>query len=375
MQKRGQVTVFIIIGLILLILAGVFIMMRQQAAEEEPPEIVPEQLFPIKSFVDSCVRSASRDALDILGLQGGYIQVPESIRYDPLSYLPLTSDSTATAMKIPYWYYRGRNVIPSVDDMNLAIARYVEGNIGACLEGLAQFSDQYEINRTGNITAKASIGDKAVQVKVKAPMTVRILGEEGGTDHLGDPASPFRWIIDPLDGTTNFIHGKPNYGTIIALQENDKTILGVMILHEDKETYTAIRGEGCFLNGKRCSLRKTAGMHDAVLACNIAHRAHTTPDGLRVVPIPLCASIENYGNAIEEFAVVLKGWNDGVFFNGPKLWDVAAGCLMVEEAGGRSKTALKDPDDPRSGVLCAATTNEIFEEVEEFVFKTLITSP
>jgi len=179
MQKRGQVTVFIIIGLILLILAGVFIMMRQQAAEEEPPEIVPEQLFPIKSFVDSCVRSASRDALDILGLQGGYIQVPESIRYDPLSYLPLTSDSTATAMKIPYWYYRGRNVIPSVDDMNLAIARYVEGNIGACLEGLAQFSDQYEINRTGNITAKASIGDKAVQVKVKAPMTVRILGEEG----------------------------------------------------------------------------------------------------------------------------------------------------------------------------------------------------
>ena len=199
----------------------------------------------------------------------------------------------------------------------------------------------------------------------------RILGEEGGTDHLGDPASPFRWIIDPLDGTTNFIHGKPNYGTIIALQENDKTILGVMILHEDKETYTAIRGEGCFLNGKRCSLRKTAGMHDAVLACNIAHRAHTTPDGLRVVPIPLCASIENYCNAIEEFAVVLKGWNDGVFFNGPKLWDAAAGCLMMEEAGGLSRTELKDPDDPRSGVLCAATTQEIFEEVEEFVFKKL----
>ena len=199
----------------------------------------------------------------------------------------------------------------------------------------------------------------------------RILGEEGDTDHLGDPDSPFRWIIDPLDGTTNFIHGKPNYGTIIALQEHSETILGVMTLQADKETYTAIRGEGTFLNGKRCTLRKTVSMDDAVLACNISHRAHKTPGGVLVVPIPFCASIENYGNAVEEFAVVLKGWNDGVFFNGPKLWDVAAGCLMVEEAGGKSRTELKEKGNLRSGVLCAATTKNIFEEVERFVFGTL----
>ncbi|TSD00117.1 MAG: myo-inositol-1(or 4)-monophosphatase [Candidatus Peregrinibacteria bacterium Greene1014_49] len=199
----------------------------------------------------------------------------------------------------------------------------------------------------------------------------RILGEEGGTDHLGDPVSPYRWIIDPLDGTTNFIHGKPNYGTIIALQENDETILGVMIRHDANETYTAIRGEGTFLNGMRCTLRKTAGLDDAILACNISHRAHKTPGGVLVVPIPFCASIENYGNAIEEFAVVLKGWNDGVFFNGPKLWDTVAGCLMIEEAGGKSRTELKESGNPRSGVLCAATTKEIFEEVERFVFETL----
>jgi myo-inositol-1(or 4)-monophosphatase len=199
----------------------------------------------------------------------------------------------------------------------------------------------------------------------------RILGEEGDTDHLGSPDSPYRWIIDPLDGTTNFIHGKPNYGTIIALQENGETILGVMVRHMAKETYTAIRGEGCFLNGKRCKLRKTAGMEDAVLSSNIVHRAHKTPGGVLVVPIPFCASVENYGNAIEEFAVVLKGWNDGVFFDGPRLWDTAAGCLMVEEARGQSRTELKDQSNPRSGVLCAATTKEIFSEVEKFVFEKL----
>ncbi len=203
----------------------------------------------------------------------------------------------------------------------------------------------------------------------------RFLGEEGDTDHLGDPSCPYRWIIDPLDGTTNFIHGKPNYGTIIALQEGDVTILGIMTRPRFAETYTAIRGEGAFLNGKRCVLRKTAGMDDAVLSCNIAHRAVKKPDGTLVVPIPFCASIENYGNAIEEFAVVLKGWNDGVFFKGPMLWDTAAGCLMIEEAGGLSRTELTEKGDDRSSVLCAASTKEIFEKIEEFVFKTLKASP
>lgn len=197
----------------------------------------------------------------------------------------------------------------------------------------------------------------------------RILGEEGGTDHLGDPVSPYHWMIDPLDGTTNFIHGKPNYGTIIALQENDQTILGVMTRPRFKETYTAIRGEGAYVNGKRCTLRKTVRMDDAILCCNIMHRAEKLSHGRLVVPIPFCASIENYGNAIEEFAVVLKGWNDGVFFNGPRLWDTAAGCLMIEEAGGKSRTELKEPSNDRGGVLCAATTKEIFEEVERFTFE------
>ncbi len=199
----------------------------------------------------------------------------------------------------------------------------------------------------------------------------RFLGEEGDTDHLGSASSPYRWIIDPLDGTTNFIHGKPNYGTIIALEENGITILGVMTRPRFSETYSAIRGGGAYLNGTRCTLRKTAGMDDAVLSCNIAHRAIKKPDGTLSVPIPCCASIENYGNAIEEFAVVLKGWNDGVFFSGPHLWDTAAGCLMIEEAGGRSRTELKEAENDRSGVLCAASTKEIFEEVERFVFEDL----
>lgn len=200
----------------------------------------------------------------------------------------------------------------------------------------------------------------------------RFLGEEGETDHLGDPASPYRWIIDPLDGTTNFIHGKPNYGTIIALQENEETILGVMTRPYFGETYTAMKGEGCYFNGERIKkLRDTLNMDDAILCCNIMHRAEKLPDGRLMVEFPRCAMIENYSNAVEEFTVILRGWNDGMFFDGPKLWDAAAGCLMIEEAGGRSRMELKDPKDDRGAIRCVATTKKIFEEVEEFVFKTL----
>jgi myo-inositol-1(or 4)-monophosphatase len=199
----------------------------------------------------------------------------------------------------------------------------------------------------------------------------RFLGEEGDTDHLGNPTSPYRWIIDPLDGTTNFIHGKPNYGTIIALQNNGETILGVMTRPHFGETYTAIKGEGCYFNGKRIeSLRKTLGMDDAILCCNIMKRAEKFPDGRLMVSIPRCAMIENYSNAVEEFTVTLRGWNDGMFFDGPRLWDAAAGCLMIEECGGKARMELKDPEDDRGGIRCVATTKKIFSEVEAFVFKT-----
>lgn len=201
----------------------------------------------------------------------------------------------------------------------------------------------------------------------------RFLGEEGETDHLGDPKSPYRWIIDPLDGTTNFIHGKPNFGTIIALQELNVTVVGIMTRPVTDEVFAAILGQGCFFNGNRIEkLRNTGSMTDAILCCNIMQRAEKLPDNTLRVRFPRCAMIENYSNAVEEFTTTLRGWNDGMFFDGPKLWDAAAGCLMIEEAGGRARLELKDPRDPRGGIRCVATTQKIFREVERFVFETLV---
>jgi len=197
----------------------------------------------------------------------------------------------------------------------------------------------------------------------------RFIAEEKGAEELGDASSDYAWIIDPLDGTLNFIHGKPNFGTIIALREKDEVIVGVMWLPLKNDLFTCIKGKGVFWNNKPVKLRTTQGMTDAVFCSNLSHRAKTMEDGTRYVTLPYCASVENYGCAADELGQVLMGRNDGAFFNGPKLWDLAAGCMMIEEAGGKSKYELLDPDDERSGLLCAVSTKPIFNELCDFVFK------
>jgi myo-inositol-1(or 4)-monophosphatase len=193
----------------------------------------------------------------------------------------------------------------------------------------------------------------------------RILAEEEGANAFGDPSSPYRWVIDPLDGTVPYMHGKPEFACIVALQENNRTIVGAIVLPEKGERFWGARGVGAFFNGKRVRhLRKTKNMHDAILCANFQRESHAL-----TLRGPRCASIQNCGCAAMELMDILKGQNDGVFFEGPRLWDVAAGCLLIEEAGGRSRTELTDPRNPRGAIRCVASTPEIFEELCAFVFR------
>lgn len=195
----------------------------------------------------------------------------------------------------------------------------------------------------------------------------RILAEEEGADAIGDPACPYRWVIDPLDGTTPFIHGKEDFGTIIALQESGDTILGVMVLPAIGERFFGTRGGGAFFNGDRITgLRHTKDMNDAILCTNTIQDRLPTP--MVTAHFPRCASLQNYGCAAEELGDILKGQNDGAFFNGPHLWDVAAGCLLIEEAGGRAAIRLKDEKNPRGSIVAVASTQPIFEELHRVVF-------
>lgn len=188
----------------------------------------------------------------------------------------------------------------------------------------------------------------------------RFLAEEEGADALGDQQSPFCWIIDPLDGTTPYIHGSEHFGTIIALQENDTTIIGAMTIPMRDERFWSRKGDGAYLNGKRItSLRATQSMDDAIICANLGRH---TP--CYDVAHFRCSSLHCYGCAATMAAELLKGHNDGLILEGgPHLWDTAAACLMIAEAGGRVREVLEDPLNRRGSVFCVASTPPIFEEL------------
>ncbi|MDD4628519.1 MAG: inositol monophosphatase [Candidatus Peribacteraceae bacterium] len=199
--------------------------------------------------------------------------------------------------------------------------------------------------------------------------THRILAEEEGADKYGDSQSPYLWVVDPLDGTNNFIRGKDSFGTIVAVMKGDELLTGCMVLPMRGERFTAAKGQGAFANGQPVRLRKTVGMKDAILCSNITRRACPDASGVLRVNMPDCTSMENYGCAARAIGDVLLGWNDGVFFRGLRLWDIAAGFLMLTEAGGRCRYEWEESGNPRGGVSCVGATPAIFDDLCSFVFE------
>lgn len=211
--------------------------------------------------------------------------------------------------------------------------------------------------------------------------------------------SRYQWIIDPLDGTTNFIHGKKEFATMIALWEcphagnpdapleGATPLLGVIHQPLEKRRFEGVRGKGAFVSvlrdapprasgapqddtskGKSLKLRPTKNMLDAILCTNMVSRGEPDADGILKVATPYCGSLHNYGCAAFEQGAILLGENDGVFYDGVGLWDIAAAALLIEEAGGKVRWEPKDPKDIRKEVCCVASTAPIFGELCAFLF-------
>lgn len=162
-----------------------------------------------------------------------------------------------------------------------------------------------------------------------------ILGEESGfqaankSDHL--------WIIDPLDGTTNFLHGFPQYCVSIAFQNQGKVTQGVIYDPQRDELFTAIRGSGAKLNERRIRVSKVSKLEDALLGTGFPFREfHRLDEYMNFLKklIPNAAGIRRPGAAALDLAYVAAGRLDGFWEYGLKPWDIAAGGLMVQEAGG-----------------------------------------
>ncbi len=160
-----------------------------------------------------------------------------------------------------------------------------------------------------------------------------ILGEESGS-HAGNE---FQWIIDPLDGTTNFLHGIPHYAVSIGLRHRDKLEQGVIYDPIKNELFTASRGGGARMNDRRLRVSSQGSLEGALLGTGIPFREDHPVDlylaTLKAL-LPGSAGIRRAGSAALDLAYVAAGRLDGYWEFAIKPWDMAAGVLLVEEAGG-----------------------------------------
>ena len=170
--------------------------------------------------------------------------------------------------------------------------------------------------------------------------------------------SRYTWVIDPLDGTTNFLHGIPYYCVSIALQIDDAVVVGVVFDPTSGRLFTATRGHGAFLDGMRIHVSGRPGLDEAVLGTGLPFKDwHYLDDylaSLRVI-MQRCAGIRRPGAVALDLAYVSAGWTDGHWEKGLNAWDVGAGSLLVQEAGGVVSTFTGDRAFLNSGQIVVGT--------------------
>ena len=199
--------------------------------------------------------------------------------------------------------------------------------------------EQLQVSRKGpaDFVSTADLhAEKVLREELtKARPEFGLLGEEGS---LREPdATGRRWIIDPLDGTTNFLHGLPHFAVSIGLEQRGTLVAGVVYDPVKDELFCAERGGGAFLNDRRLRVSGRSRLDEALIGTGMPFKGHGDVElYLKELGwiLPEVAGLRRNGAAALDLAYVAAGRFDGFWERGLKSWDVAAGVLLVREAGG-----------------------------------------
>ncbi|MEG1795897.1 MAG: inositol monophosphatase family protein [Clostridium sp.] len=191
-----------------------------------------------------------------------------------------------------------------------------------------------------------------------------ILSEESGKF---DKESDYLWVVDPLDGTNNYANGIPIFAISIALQYKDETMLGVVYAPYINEMFSAIKGEGAFLNQRKLRIGTKNSLVQSIVATGFpydkaTHKANNITYTTAIVP--KVRGFRRCGAAAVDLSYVAAGFFDGYWEMNINLWDVAAGILLVEEAGGK---VVNFRDDRKISIIAGNETicNLLLNEVQE----------
>ena len=218
--------------------------------------------------------------------------------------------------------------------------------------------DKLTIEKKGDINLVTDV-DRESEAIIRKIIAARYpehrFTAEEGTEHGGN--SPYIWFVDPLDGTTNYAHGFPFYCVSISLVKEDEIIAGCIYHPVLEECFTAERGAGAFLNGKKISVSKEENLGDAFLATGFPYdiRESKATNLREFAEFAVRArAIRRAGSAALDLAYVACGRFDGYWEMKLNPWDIAAGILLVEEAGGKVTNWTAERYDIFKGVVLAS---------------------
>lgn len=211
-----------------------------------------------------------------------------------------------------------------------------------------------------------------VEMLLNAYPTHAILAEEG-TQGADNANSHFTWVIDPIDGTTNFIHGLPHFAVSIALQVGGVTEQAVIYAPATNDLYTASKGLGAFCNNRRMRVSKRSRMAESLLGTSFPVKTAVEARAFGELMLDLSAAsagVRRMGSAVLDMAHVASGAFDGYYGVCLKPWDIAAGALMISEAGGLVADAMGEGDYLSTGSVVAGN-QKIFAQLLPIVGPTM----
>lgn len=233
----------------------------------------------------------------------------------------------------------------------------------ACEAGgilLEKFGKKLNVSLKGdiNLVTEADLASEALiidRIKSYHPQH-SILAEESGEAVVIGGTNKWKWIIDPLDGTTNFAHGYPCFCVTLALEHDGEIVIGVTYDPTRNELFAAERGQGASLNSKPIRVSQTAKLADSLIVTGFPYDFKQREDFARHLTQFLLNSrgVRRDGSAAIDMAYVACGRFDGFWEEGLNPWDVAAGLLLIEEAGGRVSYYDNSPFSIYAPPICAS---------------------
>lgn len=223
---------------------------------------------------------------------------------------------------------------------------------------------QVSMKGAGDFVSRADIAAEEIlkEELMGARPTYGWLGEEGGGEDGKDPTR--RWIVDPLDGTTNFLHGLPHWAISIGLEHKGQVVAGVVFDPAKDEMFFAEKGAGAWMNDTRLRVSGRNRMIESIFATGVPFGGRRDlPETLKDLAqlMPVCAGVRRWGAAALDLAYVAAGRYEGFWERNLNAWDLAAGLVIVREAGGLVEPLTEGGDILEDGEVIAANES-IFKQ-------------